>query len=146
MLEEFVYDGEGQMMSQSFMDYLMPSSREVPRVEIVHHCTPSPLTTFGQKGSGEAGYLGSPAAIANAVNDALAPLNAVWTLLGRLLHKVMSPLVLGVLYFLVITPFAFLFRLLKRDPLHLKISKDAESYWIRRDPEKQPGKSMVNQF
>jgi hypothetical protein len=86
------------------------------------------------------------AVFALALPQALAPLNAVWTLLGRLLHKVMSPLVLGVLYFLVITPFAFLFRLLKRDPLHLKISKDAESYWIRRDPEKQPGKSMVNQF
>ena len=45
-------------------------------MKIVDHCTPSPLTTFGQKGSGEAGYLGGPAAIANAVNDALAPLGA----------------------------------------------------------------------
>jgi len=50
---------------------------EVPPLSIVDHCTPSPLTTFGQKGSGEAGYLGAPAAIANAVNDALAPLGAV---------------------------------------------------------------------
>jgi len=46
----------------------------VPALKIVDHCTPSPLTTFGQKGSGEAGYLGAPAAIANAVNDALDPL------------------------------------------------------------------------
>jgi 2-furoyl-CoA dehydrogenase large subunit len=74
LLEEFVYDAEGQMMSQSFMDYLMPSSREVPRVEIVHHCTPSPLTVFGQKGSGESGYLGAPAAVSGAVNDAVRPL------------------------------------------------------------------------
>ena len=44
-------------------------------MKIVDHCTPSPLTTFGQKGSGEAGYLGAPAAVANAVNDALAPLD-----------------------------------------------------------------------
>jgi 2-furoyl-CoA dehydrogenase large subunit len=43
-------------------------------MKIVDYCTPSPLTTFGQKGSGEAGYLGAPAAIANAVNDALDPL------------------------------------------------------------------------
>ena len=57
------------------MDYLLPSSMEIPSVDIVDHCTPSPLTTFGQKGSGEAGYLGAPAAIANAINDALAPLN-----------------------------------------------------------------------
>ena len=56
------------------MDYLIPSAQEIPAVKIVDHCTPSPLTTFGQKGSGEAGYLGAPAAVANAINDALAPL------------------------------------------------------------------------
>jgi 2-furoyl-CoA dehydrogenase large subunit len=72
LLEEFVYDGEGQMMTQSFMDYLLPSSHEVPEVEIVHHCTPSPFTVFGQKGSGESGYLGAPAAISGAINDAVA--------------------------------------------------------------------------
>ena len=74
LLEEFVYDSEGQMMSQSLMDYLLPSSHEVPNVEIVHHCTPSPVSVFGQKGSGESGYLGSPAAISSAINDAVAPL------------------------------------------------------------------------
>ena len=74
LLEEFVYDSEGQMMSQSLMDYLLPSSHEVPQVEIVHHCTPSPFTVFGQKGSGESGYLGSPAAISAAINDAVAHL------------------------------------------------------------------------
>jgi 2-furoyl-CoA dehydrogenase large subunit len=73
LLEEFVYDSEGQMLTQSFMDYLLPSSHEVPHVEIVHHCTPSPFTVFGQKGSGESGYLGSPAAISGAINDAAAP-------------------------------------------------------------------------
>ena len=62
------------MIAQSFMDYLLPSSHEVPHVEIVHHETPSPHTVFGQKGSGESGYLGSPAGVANAVNDALRPL------------------------------------------------------------------------
>jgi 2-furoyl-CoA dehydrogenase large subunit len=74
LYERFVYDGNGQLVSGSFMDYLIPSSHEVPEIDIVDHCTPSPLTTFGQKGSGEAGYLGAPAAIASAVNDALAPL------------------------------------------------------------------------
>lgn len=75
LMEEFVYDDQGQMLAQSFIDYLLPSSHEVPQVEIVHHVTPSPFTVFGQKGSGESGYLGSPAAISGAVNDALAPLN-----------------------------------------------------------------------
>ena len=43
LLEEFVYNDEGQLITQSFMDYLLPSAHEVPEVEIVHHCTPSPL-------------------------------------------------------------------------------------------------------
>ena len=56
------------------MDYLLPSANEIPHIEMVKHYTPSPLTEFGQKGSGESGYLGAPAAIASAVNDALEPL------------------------------------------------------------------------
>jgi 2-furoyl-CoA dehydrogenase large subunit len=74
LYERFRYDETGQLVSGTFMDYLIPSAHEVPDVEIVDHCTPSPLTAFGQKGSGEAGYLGAPAAISGAVNDALAPL------------------------------------------------------------------------
>jgi 2-furoyl-CoA dehydrogenase large subunit len=74
LLEEFAYNEEGQLIAQSFMDYVLPSSHEVPAVEIIHHETPSPHTVFGQKGSGESGYLGAPAAIANAINDAIRPL------------------------------------------------------------------------
>jgi 2-furoyl-CoA dehydrogenase large subunit len=74
LYEEFAYDGEGQLMAQSFMDYLLPSSHEVPQVEIFHHVTPSPHSVLGQKGSGESGYLGAPAAISGAINDALKPL------------------------------------------------------------------------
>jgi CO/xanthine dehydrogenase Mo-binding subunit len=74
LYEEFAYNPEGQLVAQSLMDYLLPSAHEVPPVEIIHHETPSPHTVFGQKGSGESGYLGAPAAIASAVNDALAPL------------------------------------------------------------------------
>ena len=72
LLEKYSFSDEGQLLSGTFMDYLLPSSNEVPSIKIVDHCTPSPLTEFGQKGSGEGGYLGSPAAIASAVNDALA--------------------------------------------------------------------------
>jgi 2-furoyl-CoA dehydrogenase large subunit len=77
LCEEFAYDAQGQLIAQTFMDYLLPSAHEVPSVEIVHHVTPSPHTVFGQKGSGESGYLGAPAAIASAVNDALQPLGIV---------------------------------------------------------------------
>ena len=74
LYEKFAYSDNGQLESQSFMDYLNPGATEVPAIAIVDHCTPSPHTTFGQKGSGEAGYLGAPAALACAINDALAPL------------------------------------------------------------------------
>jgi 2-furoyl-CoA dehydrogenase large subunit len=74
LLEEFAYNEDGQLIAQSFMDYLLPSSHEVPVVELVHQVTPSPHTVLGQKGSGESGYLGAPAAIANGINDALRPL------------------------------------------------------------------------
>jgi len=76
LYEKFAYTEDGQLASGTFMDYLIPSAMEVPEIRIVDHCTPSPLTTFGQKGSGEAGYLGTPAAIANAINDALDPIGA----------------------------------------------------------------------
>jgi len=74
LFEEFAYNDEGQLIAQTFMDYLLPSSHEVPPIDIIDHETPSPYTVLGQKGSGESGYLGAPAALANAVNDAIRPL------------------------------------------------------------------------
>ena len=98
LYEKFAYTSDGQLSSGTFMDYLIPSAMEIPPIRIVDHCTPSPLTTFGQKGSGEAGYLGAPAAVANAVNDALAPLgvsletlpmtqDAIWRTIGAVNNK-----------------------------------------------------------
>jgi len=87
LYEKFAYTPDGQLASGTFMDYLIPSALEVPALTIVDHCTPSPLTTFGQKGSGEAGYLGAPAAIANAVNDALAPLGTTLDTLPMTPHE-----------------------------------------------------------
>ncbi len=72
LFEEFVYDSAGQFQSGTFADYLMPSALEIPAIRLVEHCTPSPLTSHGQKGAGEGGYLGAPAAVASAVNDALS--------------------------------------------------------------------------
>jgi len=72
LYEQFAYSDEGQPLTQSFLDYLLPSAHEVPEIIDGEHCTPSPFTTLGQKGAGEAGYMGAPAAVASAVNDALA--------------------------------------------------------------------------
>ena len=73
LYEKFTYAHDGQFLSGTFVDYVMPSVFEVPHIKDVEHCTPSPLTSHGQKGSGEGGYLGAPAALACAVNDALEP-------------------------------------------------------------------------
>ena len=72
LYEQFAYSEDGQPLTPSFMDYLLPSIHEVPEIADGEHCTPSPFTTLGQKGAGEAGYMGAPAAVASAVNDALA--------------------------------------------------------------------------
>ncbi|MGH7326399.1 MAG: aerobic carbon-monoxide dehydrogenase large subunit [Candidatus Rokuibacteriota bacterium] len=71
--ERIVYDETGQPLTASFMDFLMPTSMEVPEIEIVHTETPSPLNPLGVKGVGEAGAIPVPALIAEAVDDALAP-------------------------------------------------------------------------
>ena len=72
LLEEFAYDSEGQLLAGSFMDYLLPSSMEVPPVEIVlTEDAPSPLNPLGVKGVGEGGTVGVGAALANAVCNAL---------------------------------------------------------------------------
>jgi CO/xanthine dehydrogenase Mo-binding subunit len=71
LYEQFAFNDDGQPLTQSFIDYLLPSSHEVPTIVDAEHCTPSPFTTYGQKGVGEAGYMGAPAAVAGAVNDAL---------------------------------------------------------------------------
>jgi carbon-monoxide dehydrogenase large subunit len=71
LYEEMPFDSEGQPLACTFADYLLPGAGEVPAVRIEHMETPSPYTEFGQKGIGESGAIGPPAAIANAINDAL---------------------------------------------------------------------------
>lgn len=71
LLEEIVYDDQGQLLTGSLMDYLVPGAYESPRIQIAHMETPSPWTEGGLKGVGESGTIGSPAAITNAVLDAL---------------------------------------------------------------------------
>jgi carbon-monoxide dehydrogenase large subunit len=71
--EAIAYDAQGQLLSGSFMDYALPVAGEVPVIAIVHQHSPSPLNPLGVKGVGEGGAVAPPAAIANAVCDALAP-------------------------------------------------------------------------
>jgi len=76
LYEEMPYDAQGQPLASTLSDYMLPGPAEVPEVRILHMETPSPYTRFGQKGIGEGGAIAPPAAIANAINDALAGLGA----------------------------------------------------------------------
>jgi len=72
LYEHVVYDGAAQLQSVTFMDYLLPTAVEVPALSILHLETPSPTSVWGIKGVGEGGTVGAPAAVANAVCDAVA--------------------------------------------------------------------------
>ena len=74
MLENAVYDDEGQLISGSYMDYTMPRADNMPDLKLGFSGVPSPLNPLGVKGCGEAGAIASPAALMNAVIDALSPL------------------------------------------------------------------------
>ncbi len=74
LYEEIPYDENGQPLASTFLDYRIPGAAEVPDVRVLHMETPSPHTRFGIKGMGEGGAIAPPAAIANAINDALRPL------------------------------------------------------------------------
>ena len=73
LMEECVFDNEGQLLSSTFGEYLLPSIHEVPDIEVYHHETPSPFTEYGIKGAGEGGRLVAPTALASAIEDALSP-------------------------------------------------------------------------
>ena len=76
----------------------------------------------------------------------LAVPNRLWTKLGVLLGKVISPIALGILFYGVITPVGAVMRLTGKDPLRLKLDSCADSYWIPRKPPGPPPDSMTNQF
>jgi carbon-monoxide dehydrogenase large subunit len=74
LFEEVIYDDQGQLLTGSLVDYLVPAAPEVPSIQTSHVESEFPSTVGGFRGMGEGGTIGSPAAIANAVSDALAPL------------------------------------------------------------------------
>jgi aerobic carbon-monoxide dehydrogenase large subunit len=76
LYEAMPYSEDGQPLASTLADYLLPGATEVPSIRIEHMETPAPYTEFGQKGIGESGAIGSTAAVANAVNDALRALGA----------------------------------------------------------------------
>jgi predicted membrane metal-binding protein len=76
----------------------------------------------------------------------LSPLNRLWLRLGVILHLIVNPIVMGLVYFAAVVPTALIVRARGKDLLRLKRDPAAESYWINRDPPGPPAGSMSNQF
>jgi hypothetical protein len=86
------------------------------------------------------------AALAMLWPRALAPLNYLWFKFGLLLHAVVNPVVMALLFFTTVTPIALIMRAAGKDPLRLKLDPDAPTYWISRDPPGPAPDTMPRQF
>jgi hypothetical protein len=84
--------------------------------------------------------------LALTIPGVLAPLNRLWLKFGLLLHRIVNPVVLGFMFFVVITPMGLLMRAFGKDPLRLKFDRAAQSYWIPRDPPGPAPESLKDQF
>lgn len=76
----------------------------------------------------------------------LAPANRLWMKFGLLLHRITNPIIMGLVFFVAVTPTALILRIMGKDPLQRKIDRDAASYWIDRKPPGPEPDTMTNQF
>ena len=76
LFEHCLYDERGQLLNGNMADYLVPMAGEMPDIEVGHVVSPTTSSELGAKGAGEAGTAGAPAAVINAINDALRPFQA----------------------------------------------------------------------
>ncbi|MFC3476789.1 xanthine dehydrogenase family protein molybdopterin-binding subunit [Halobacterium litoreum] len=88
LMEEFQYDDEGQPQAITMFDYLLPSTKNMPPVELEHSETPSPFTETGAKGTGEGGMIDGPVALASSINDALEEYDFVTDQIPMTPHRV----------------------------------------------------------
>lgn len=84
--------------------------------------------------------------LALVVPRVLAPANRLWMRFGELLHRIVSPLALGIVFYVAVLPTGIILRLFGKDPLRLHFDLTAESYWIERDPPGPVADSLNNQF
>jgi hypothetical protein len=76
----------------------------------------------------------------------LAPLNRLWARIGQILHHFVSPIALGLIFYLTVLPTGFLLRIFGKDPLKLRIDLSVNSYWVKREPQSPSAESFNNQF
>jgi hypothetical protein len=86
------------------------------------------------------------AVLAYAAPSVLAPLNRLWAKFGLMLHSIVSPLILGVLFYVGVTPIGFLMRLAGKDPMRRRFEPAAKSYWIIREPPGPAPETFKHQF
>ncbi len=84
--------------------------------------------------------------LAVVFTSVLSPANRLWMKFGELLHSIVSPIALGIVFYVAVMPTGLIMRLLGKDPLRLRFDPAAQSYWIRRDPPGPSGDSLNNQF
>lgn len=75
-----------------------------------------------------------------------APANLLWMKFGELLHRIVSPVALGIVFYLTVLPTGLILRLFGKDPLRLNMDPQADSYWIKREPPGPASESLNNQF
>lgn len=105
-----------------------------------------PLKNGGEPRLWAAAAAGLFLAVALIYPKALKPLNKLWFLVGMALHHVVTPVVMGLLFFVTVTPIALIMRAMGKDPLRLKRDDAAASYWIQRQPPGPDAESMRRQF
>lgn len=105
-----------------------------------------PLLTGGSMRQWSLIAAGVFAGLALLIPAVLAPANRVWMKFGELLHHIVSPVALGVVFYVAVLPTGLILRLLGKDPLRLRFDPSATSYWIKRDPSGPAAESLNNQF
>lgn len=105
-----------------------------------------PLRSGGDPRWWLAATAGTVAALALLSPRVLAPFNRVWTKFGLVLSKITNPVVMGAMFYGVITPAGLVMRLLGKDPMRRKFSPEDPSYWIEREPPGPKPDSMPNQY
>jgi len=84
--------------------------------------------------------------LAMVIPGVLAPANRLWIKFGELMHHIISPVALGIVFYVAVLPTGLLLRLFGKDPLRLKIDRNASSYWIKREHPGPAAESLNNQF
>lgn len=105
-----------------------------------------PLMSGGGVRWWAAAVAGAFLVLALVVPQLLAPLNRLWFRFGLVLHRVVTPVIMGILFFLTVLPTGLMLRLFRKDPLSLRFDPAAKSYWIAREPPGPSPETMRNQF